>query len=69
MLLKLIKHPGKLQMHWLGPYLVQSITFRDAIKLQQLDGAMFSKLINGNRLKPYRTRLMMCMTRGLEEKN
>ena len=23
---KFLKHPSKLQMHWLGPYLVQSIT-------------------------------------------
>ena len=52
---KFIKHPGKLQMHWLGPYLIQSITSGGAVQLQQLDVAMLSKLINGSRLKPYRT--------------
>ena len=28
---KFIKHPGKLQMHLLGPYLVQSITSGGAV--------------------------------------
>ena len=52
---KFIKHPGKLQMHWLGMYLVHSITSRGVVQLQQLDGAVLPKLINGSRLKPYRT--------------
>ena len=51
---KFMKHPGKLQMHWLGPYLINSITSRGAVKLQQLDGAMIPNLVDGNRLKPYR---------------
>ena len=29
---KFMKHPGKLQMHWLGPYLVNSITFGGQFK-------------------------------------
>ena len=53
--IKFIKHPSKLQPHWLGPYLVQSITYGGAVQLQQLDGTMLSKLINGSRLKPYKT--------------
>ena len=28
---KFTKHPGKLQMHWLGPYLIYSITSWGAI--------------------------------------
>ena len=51
-----IKHPGKLQMHWLGPYLNNSITSGGAVQLQQLDGAILQKLVNGSRPKPYRTR-------------
>ena len=31
---KFIKNPGKLQMHWLGPYVVQSIRSGDAVQLQ-----------------------------------
>ena len=50
-----MKHPGKLQMHWLGPYLVNSITSGGEVQLQQLDGAMLPKLVNGSRLNPYRT--------------
>ena len=51
---KFIKHLGKLQTHWLGPYLVQSITSGGAVQLQWLDGGMFPKLINESHLKPYR---------------
>ena len=52
---KFMKHPGKLQMHWLVPYLINSITPRGGFQLQQLDGAMIPNLVNGSRLKPYRT--------------
>ena len=51
---KFIRNPGKLQMQWLGPYLVQSITSSGAVQLQQLDGAMLLKLINRSGLNPYR---------------
>ena len=44
---KFIKHPGKLQMHWLGPYLVHSITSRGAIQLQQLYGTVLLTFIMG----------------------
>ena len=50
-----MKHPSKLHMHWLGPYLVNSITLGGAVQLKQLDGVMLPKLVNGSRLKPYRT--------------
>ena len=59
---KFIKHPGKLQMHWLGPYLVLSITSGGVVQLQQLDGAMLSKLINGSRLNPNSMGSTMCTT-------
>ena len=29
---KFMKHPGKLQMHWMGPYIVNSITCGGAIQ-------------------------------------
>ena len=51
---KFMKHPGKLQMHWLGPYLINSITSKGVVQLQQLDGVMLPKLVNGSRLKPCR---------------
>ena len=47
-------------MHWLGPYLVNSINSAGAVQLQQLDGAMLPKLVNGSRLKPYRMGLEPC---------
>ena len=51
---KFMKHPSKLQMHWLGPYLINSITLGGAVQLKKLDGAMLPKIVNGSRLKPYR---------------
>ena len=57
---KFMKHPGKLQMHWLGPYLVHSITSGGAVQLQQLDGAVFPNIVNGSHLKPYKTGVEGC---------
>ena len=51
---KFIKHPGKLQMHWLGLYLVYSINFGGAVQLEQLDGAVLLTLVSGSLLKPHR---------------
>ena len=51
---KFLKHPGKLQMHWLGLYLVNSITSVGAVQLQQLNSVVLPNLVNGSRLKPYR---------------
>ena len=52
---KFIKNLGKLQMHWLCPYLVHSIAFGGAVQLHQLDGVTFMNLFNGSCLNPYRT--------------
>ena len=57
---KFSKHPGKLQMHWLGPNLIDSITSGGVAQLKQLDGVMLPKLMNGSRLKPYRTFPKLC---------
>ena len=51
---KFMKHLGKLQMHWLGLYLVHSINSGGVVQLLQLDGVLLSTLINGSCLKPYR---------------
>ena len=50
---KFFKHPGKLKMHWLGPYVVKEITDGGAVKLEKLDGTEARVLINGIRLNPY----------------
>ena len=44
---KFMKNPGKLQMHWLGPYLANSIASRGVVQLQQLYEAVLPKLVNG----------------------
>ena len=57
---KLMKHPGKLQMHWLGPYLIYSITYGSVVQLQQLDGAVLPNLENDSYLNPYKTGMEVC---------
>ena len=56
---KLAKHPIKLQMHWLGPYVINFIIEGGALQLKQFDGAILPKLVNGIWMKPYRTRLVL----------
>ena len=51
---KFTKHLSKLQMHWLGPYVIKFITEGGAVQLQQLNGVMLSKLVNGSQINPYR---------------
>ena len=50
---KFLKNQGKLQMDWLGPYVIHFITNEGAVQLQQLDGRLLPKLVNGRLLKPY----------------
>ena len=50
---KFLKHPGKLKMHWLGPYLIVHITDAGAVKLQKLDGTYIGGMVNGSHLKSY----------------
>ena len=59
---KFIKHPGKLQMHWLGLYLVHLINSSGAFQLQQLDGVVLTMLVKGNLLNPCRSGSMMRAT-------
>ena len=45
---KFLKHPGKLKMHWLGPYVVAHITEAVMVKLHKLDGTPVVGMINDN---------------------
>jgi hypothetical protein len=47
------KHMCKLQMHWLGPFLIVEIYESGSIKLEKLDGILRPGWMNGTRLKPY----------------
>jgi hypothetical protein len=47
------KHPCKLCMHWLGPFIVAEIRPSGAVKLVQLDGILRLGWVNGTHLKPY----------------
>ena len=50
---KFFKHPGKLKMHSLGPYVIVHITDAGTVKLQRLDGTYVTGMVNGSHLKPY----------------
>ena len=43
---KFLKHPGKLKMHWLGPYVVVHITEVGMVKLNKMDGTPVVGMIN-----------------------
>jgi hypothetical protein len=47
------KHPRKLHMHWLAPFIVVEIRYYGVVKLVQLDGILRPGLVNGTHLKPY----------------
>ena len=51
---KFTQNRGKLQMHFLGPCVINFITEGGAVQLQQLDGAFPPKLVNGSRVNPYK---------------
>jgi hypothetical protein len=48
---KSFHHPGKLRMHWLGPYEVKYLTGGGDVQLINLAGAVLRGMINGSRLK------------------
>ena len=50
---KFLKHPRKLQTHWLGPYTIIHITEGGAVQLHKWDGTPFKGLVNGSYLKRY----------------
>jgi hypothetical protein len=51
---KSLQHPGKLRMHWLGPYEVNTITDGGVVQLKDLGGTKLKGMINGSQLKLYR---------------
>lgn len=44
-------------MHWLGPYVIKDISDGGAVQLAKLNGELFSRRINGSKLKVYRDNL------------
>jgi hypothetical protein len=51
---KSLQHPGKLRMHWLGPYKVKSIMDEGVVQLIDIVGADLRGMINGSHLKLYK---------------
>lgn len=50
---KFDKFPGKLQMHWMGLYVIKEITDSGAVQLVKLNGELFPGKVNGSQLKTY----------------
>jgi hypothetical protein len=51
---KFLQHPGKFQMHWLGPYVIRFVIEVGVVQLEKLNGEFMEGLVNGSRLKLYR---------------
>ena len=49
-----LQHPGKLRVHWLGPYEVKYVTNGGSVQLKDFTGKEMQGLVNGSRLKMYR---------------
>jgi hypothetical protein len=47
------KNMEKIQMHWLGPFIVEKIHESGAVKLVQLDGVLGHGWVNGTHRNPY----------------
>jgi hypothetical protein len=52
---RFFKFPGKLQIHWLGPYEVMDVNPNGSFQLKDFEGKMLPTRINGYRLKPFFT--------------
>jgi predicted SnoaL-like aldol condensation-catalyzing enzyme len=50
---KYLQHPGKLSMHWLGPYRIKFVIDGGGVHLQDLAGKEVQGLVNGSQLKLY----------------
>ena len=50
---KFLKHPGKLRTHWLGPFVIRSVTEVGAVQLENMQGELHGELVIGSRLKLY----------------
>lgn len=51
---KFVHHPRKLNMHWLGSYIVNEITDGGKVRLATLSSEYLPRYVNGIWLKPYR---------------
>jgi hypothetical protein len=51
---KVLQHPGKMRMHWLGPYEVKTITNGGAVQLRDIMGTDLRGMVNGRWLKLYK---------------
>jgi len=51
---KFLKHPGKFQTHWLGPFFIDQVTEAGVVQLVNLQGELHGGLVNGGRLKLYK---------------
>jgi hypothetical protein len=51
---KVLQHPGKLRMHWLGPYEVKVVMDGGVVQLKDIAGADLRGMINGSQLKLYK---------------
>ena len=50
---RFMKFPGKLQIHWLGPYIIDEIHSNGSAQLKDFEGTKIPTRINGYRLKLY----------------
>ena len=47
--------PKKFHTEWMGPYIVEEIHPNGLVQLKTIQGLVFHKLVNGARLKRYRS--------------
>jgi len=50
---KFQKFPRKLQMHWLGPFIVTEIRDSGEVRLAQLDRVVLHGWVNGTHMNPF----------------
>jgi hypothetical protein len=51
--IKYTKHPRKLQMHWIGPFIVADIHEFSVFKIVQLDMILLPGWVNNACMEPY----------------
>jgi len=51
---KFLQHPWKLQMDWLGPYVIIYVIEVSVVQLEKLDGEVMEGLVNRSRMKLYK---------------
>jgi hypothetical protein len=63
---KSLQHPGKLRMHWLGQYEVNTVIDGGDVQLKNLGGKKLRGMINGSQMKLYKNnRPKKCNNRGV----